>query len=465
MKSELFHSCLLTMLMLFLGTVTFAQEKPPKGGPPKPFILPKVEEFSLANGLQVVLVPYGTIPKLLVEVDVKYGNMNETETTQGLADLTADALKGGTKTKTSKQLAETFQGIGGSLNTNATYNYTFISGDALSEYADQLVTLIAEVTQAPTFPEEEVKIARANYIQNLTIQKSTPQTMAQLKFCKVLFGETHPYSRPIADEKVVTTFKRSDVENFYSPHFIPNNATLFVVGRFDKDKVTNAIKKSFGEWKKGTPSEVKFPGPPSFTTRKVYLINRPGAVQSTLNVGNLVPDITSPDFLPMTVANTILGGSFNSRITANIREQKGYTYSPFSTINSYFGTGIFYEQADVRTDVTTPSLVEIFKEFDRMRSEPVTDEELQGAKNYLLGLFPISMQTSGGLLSRLRAVYLYNLPKDYLSKYVPTIERVSVEDVRAVAEKHFYSKNAVVVVVGDKEKVKSDLTKIGEVVE
>lgn len=455
----------LVPLLLAATVMSLAQEKPPKGGPPKPFTLPTVEEFTLPNGLRVVLVPYGIIPKLVVELDIKCGNMNETERTQGLSDFVSDALKGGTKSRTSKQLAESFQAIGGSLGTFARYNSSAIAADALSEFAEQLVALIADVAMNPTFPEEEVKIARDNYVQNLKIQKSTPQTQAALKFYAVLFGKDHPYSRPSADEGVVAGYTRADVEKFYREHYVPNDSFLFVVGTFDAAKVRSAVRKSFESWKKGKVDEIKFPPLPSYDNRKVYLVNRPGAVQSTLMVGNLVPNIKSPDYLPMVVANSILGGSFNSRITANIREQKGYTYSPFSTINSYVGTAMFYEQADVRTDVTTPSLVEIFKEFDRMHSEPVTDEELQGAKNFLLGLFPISMQTSGGLLNRLRDVHLYDLPKDYLAQYVPTIEKVTKKDVQAMADKHFYSKNAVVVVVGDEEKVKKDLGTIGEVVQ
>ncbi|HTU99411.1 MAG TPA: pitrilysin family protein, partial [Luteitalea sp.] len=329
-----------------------AREIPPAGGQPKPFALPTAETFTLANGLGVTLVPYGTVPKATIHLAVDAGNVDETAQQVWLADLTGELIKEGTTTRTSEAIAESLAKMGGSLGVGVGQDVTTIATDVLSEFAADAVAVVADVAQHPAFPESELARLKADLLRNLTLAKSQPSSLAQEQFSKVLYG-AHAYGRIFPEAKVVEGFTLADVKAFHAANYGAARAHLYVVGRFDAAAVRKAVRSRFESWPKG-PGAKRVPPTPT-SARSLHVIDRPKAPQSTLYIGLPVVDPSHADYIAMRVTNALLGGSFASRITANIREQKGYTYSPNSALSVHPKVAHWVEVADVTTAVTGAS--------------------------------------------------------------------------------------------------------------
>jgi zinc protease len=450
---------------LFAGALpTSAQQtqkpQPPAGSAPKPFTLPRKETFTLKNGTQVTLVPYGSIPKVTVSAFVRAGNINETAEQVWLADLTGELMKEGTTTRSADAIAEEAARMGGSLNISVTPDQTSISADVLSESGPQLVSLIADVLQRPALPAAELERIKINFIRNLSIQKSQPSFIAQERFSKLLYAD-HPYGRIFPTEEMIKNFRIADVQKFYKDNFGAARTRIYVAGRFDSAAMRRSITQAFGAWAPGSNFVENIPKPVS--ARKIYLIDRPGAPQSTVYLGLPVVDPSHKDFVALSVTNLLLGGSFASRITSNIREQKGYTYSPNSSISTHYRDAYWVQVADVTTAVTGPSLKEIFYEIERLQKEPPTEAELQGIKNYRVGVFTIQNSSRAGIIGQLASLDLHKLPETYLTNYVQNVLAVTPQDVQRMAREYLRSERMAIVVVGDKAQVAGQLTDYGEV--
>ena len=322
--------------------------------------------------------------------------------------------------------------------------------------------LVSDVTQHPSFPESELKLAQENTIQQIKGARSQPGFLVNERFQKAVFGN-HPYSFVVADEKSISALTRADLKAFVAKYFIPNASHLIVVGDIDVDKTFAEIEKAFGSWKSGTVPPDDNPPVPTRDKRQIYFINRPGSIQSGIYVGNVSIPRKHADYFAIRTADTIYGGSFYSRLTRNIRETKGYTYSPFSASNTQAKTGYVMAGAFVRTEVTGPTLLEIFYELDRMRVLPVTDEELKAAKEYSTGNFSVELASQLGLAGRINTVYSYGLNKSFIDDFRPKIEALSTADIQKAAAKYYDTYRAAIVIVGDWEKVKDQVTPFGEV--
>ncbi|HET9472133.1 MAG TPA: pitrilysin family protein, partial [Usitatibacter sp.] len=316
----------------FLGA-TPEKQAPPAPGEPKGFSVPAPKRFTLDNGVAVSLVPYGTIPKVSVRVALRAGNGNEGANEVWLADLMGDLLSEGTATRTASKIAEGAARMGGSLDVTVGADQTEIGGDVLSEFGPEMVGLVADVARNPKFPESELPRLKSDRLRQLSIAKSQPRQITLEKFRAVLYGD-HPYGRLFPTESMLQAYTVAQVRDFYDKNFGAARAHVYVAGRFDGAAMEAAIRKAFGDWKRGTPGDAPPPHPKS--ERAVYLIDRPGAVQSTIFLGVPVIDPSKPDWDTLTVMNILLGGSFASRITSNIREQKGYTYSPQGQLSSRY---------------------------------------------------------------------------------------------------------------------------------
>jgi predicted Zn-dependent peptidase len=465
MKTKKF---LLTLCLLVFGlTAAFAQtapdqpkQKPPIGGPPKPFILPKKETFSLKNGIQVTLVPYGTVPKVAVTAVLRSGNINETEKQVWLADLTGDMLKEGTTTRGAAQIAEEAARMGGQVDVNAGVDTTNVSGDVLSEFGPQLVALLADVMEHPVFPEAEMQRLKNNMLRQLTVSKSQPGPIANELFLKLLYPN-HPYGRLFPTEEMINGYTIDDVRKFYSDNYGAARTRIYVAGKFDSAAMKKAISQAFESWEPGKPAINNIPRP--VTAREIHLVDRPNTPQATVYIGLPVIDPSNPDYIAFLVTNSLLGGSFASRITSNIREQKGYTYSPSSQYATRYRDAYWVEVADVTTAVTGPSIKEIFYEIDRLRKEPPTEDELQGIKNYLAGIKVLQISSRQGVIGQLAFVDLHGLPENYLSTYVQKVMAVTPADVQRIMTQYLQSDKMTVVVVGDKSKVAEQLGPFGKV--
>ena len=436
------------------------KQQPPVGSAPKPFTLPRKETFTLKNGTQVTLVPYGSIPKVTVSAVVLAGNINETAEQVWLADLTGELMKEGTTTRSGEAIAEEAARMGGSLDISVTPDQTSVSADVLSESGPQLVALIADVLQRPALPASELERIKTNFIRNLSIAKSQPGSIAQERFSKLLYAD-HPYGRIFPTEEMIKNFRAADVQKFYKDNFGAARTRIYVAGRFDAAAMRRAITQAFSSWARGSNFVENIPKPVS--ARKIYLIDRPGAPQSTLYLGLPVVDPSHKDFVALSVTNSLLGGSFASRITSNIREQKGYTYSPNSSISTHYRDAYWVQVADVTTAVTGPSLKEIFYEIERLQKEAPTEAELQGIKNYRAGVFTIQNSSRQGIIGQLAFLDLHKLPETYLTNYVQNVLAVTPQEVQRIAREYLKSERMAIVVVGDKAQVANQLTDYGEV--
>ncbi len=449
--------------LLIAPRVLFAQKQtPPVGSAPKPFTLPRKETFTLKNGTQVTLVPYGSIPKVTVSAIVRSGNINESEGQVWLADLTGDLMKEGTATRTGEAVAEEAARMGGSLGLSVGPDQTSLSADVLSEFGPQVVALIADVLQHPALPAAQLERLKNDRLRNLSISRSQAGPLAQERFSKLLYG-AHPYGRIYPSDEMIKGYTLADVQKFYHDNFGAARTRIYVAGRFDAEAMRRSITQAFGTWERGTPPVENIPQSAAISARKINLIDRPGAPQSTLYVGLPVVDPSNKDYVAMVVTNSLLGGSFASRITSNIREQKGYTYSPSSQVATHYRTGHWVEVADVTTAVTGPSLKEIFYEVERLQKEPPTEAELQGIKNYLAGVFTIQNSSRAGIIGQLAFLDLHQLPETYLTNYVQNVLAVTPQEVQRIARERLRNERMTIVVVGDKAKVLSQVSDFGEV--
>jgi predicted Zn-dependent peptidase len=446
---------------LLVAAAVFAQapqrprQEPPAGDPPKAFTLPTPESFTLPNKLGVTLVPYGTVPKATVHLAVDAANADENAQQVWLADLTGSLIKEGTTTRSSEAIAESLAKMGGSLNVGVGGDVTSITTDVLSEYAHEAVAVIADVAQHPALPASELPRLKADLARNLSLGRSQPSSLAQEQFTKAVYG-AHPYGRLFPTPQMIESFTHADVKAFHAAHFGASRAHLYVVGRFDAAAVRKAIQASFASWPAGTPAQ-RTPPTPS-TARALHVIDRPKAPQSTLYIGLPVIDPSHPDYIALRVTNALLGGSFASRITANIREQKGYTYSPNSALVVHPKVAHWVQVADVTTTATGASMKEIFYEIERLGKEAPGAEELDGIKNYLAGVFVLQNSSRAGIIAQLDFTRLHGLGADYLRNVVQKIRAVTPEDVRRIASAYLVPSKMTMVVVGDKSVISEQLT-------
>ncbi len=459
MKSR--STLLAAALVLALAPAARAdKQSPPPPAKPKGFSVPKPKTFTLDNGMAVTLVHYGTVPKVSIRLAILTGNVNEGAKQVWLADLTGDMLQEGTATKTASQIAEEVAKMGGALEVAVGENRTEIGGDVLSESGPEMVALVADVARHPKFPDSELSRLKGDRQRQLSIALSQPQPMAQQKFRAVLYGDS-PYGRLFPTEAMLQAYTLADVRGFYDRNFGAARAHLYVVGRFDDASMEAAIRKAFSDWKKGAPPELSQPAP--HTERAVYLVDRPGAVQSTINLGMPVIDPSKPDWDALFLTNVLLGGSFSSRITSNIREQKGYTYSPSSQLSNRYRDAYWVEVADVTTNVTGPAIKEILGEIDRLKAEPPSDKELKGFQNYRAGVFILQNSSRAGITGQLEFVDLHGLPADYLNGYVARVYAVTPQQVQEMARKYLQDDKATIVVVGDKKVIEEQLKPFGTI--
>lgn len=455
---------LLTAAVFFAAAIPAQAQKqaPPAPGTPKAFSLPAVQRMTLPNGLEVRLVPYGEVPKATVRLVTQTGNVDEAADEVWLSDVTGAMLEEGTTTRTPEAMARQAAMMGGALDISVGMNSTIIGMDVFSESVDDAIELIADVARNPRFDAAELPRIKADLTRRLSIQRTRPGSLASEKLSQVLYGE-HPYGRTFPTEAMLQGYTLDQVRAFHDRNFVASRSWLYVVGRFDASAVETAIRESLGGWKSGTEASVPPVRPEA--RRAIHLIDRPGSVQSTLAIGLPVPDASHPDYLGLTVMNSLLGGSFGSRITSNIRERRGYTYSPNSNVAVRLGTGSWAEMADVTTNVTGPAIGEILSEIERLRREPATVDELRAIQNYMAGTFVLRNSSRAGIAMQLAFLDLYGLPEDFLRNYVQRVHALTPADIQRLTQEYIDPARLAIVVVGDKGQILEQLRGYGEVTE
>jgi len=434
----------------------------PALAPERQVTWPKRTRTRLANGLEVILAESHTIPKFHGELLFRSGNAAAADRSIGLAEMTATVLRSGTRKRASRKIEEDLRRIGADLSAHAGSDASAISFSGLSEFAEPLLDLVQELAREASFPEAEFERERRQKLEEVKLQRTQPGFLASERLRKVLFG-AHPYAHVAPTEAQVAAYKLDDLNTVYRELYTPRNALLLLVGDFDPQEMLKTIETVFHAWNGKQPEAKAFPAPANPRGRRVYLVHMPGAVQTQILAGCHAITRKHPDWIKLGVTNCLYGGAFNSRLVMNIREDKGYTYSPRSGVTPLRQHGFFSVSAAVRNDVVAASLTEIFYELNKLRSLPVPPAELADAQNYLSGVFSLGLATQEGLLTQFSTVAEHELPDDYLETYRAKVRAVTTEELLATARKYLDSENMQMVLAGDRSQIESQAALFGEV--
>lgn len=452
------------LLIAFLWLTTFPltpvyaqkpnRSKPPEPGPPPTLKLPPIQHFQLSNGLPVLLLEKHEVPLVQINVLVKVGSTADPPGKSGLASITASMLTEGAGPRNALQLADAIDFLGARLGASAGEHTTVVTLHTPLNKLDSALALLADVSLRPRFSGEELDRMRKERLTTLIQWHDEPQAIASVLFYKTLYGN-HPYGLPsIGNEQSLRSFTSEDLRQFQETYFHSNNATLIVVGDVNVQSIKRRLENAFGEWTSGESASPHLPGIGQIETREVYLVNKPDAPQSEIRIGRIGAPRMTDDYYPILVMNTMLGGSFTSRLNQNLREQHGYTYGAWSTFEFLPLPGPFVAGAAVQTAVTDKALAEFMKELDGVL-KPIPDDDLTRAKNYLALRYPENFQSVAQIAGQLGELVIYNLPDDYFNNYVSHILAVTKEDVQRVAKKYVDPEKMAIVIAGDQKQIES----------
>ena len=434
----------------------------PAYGADKPLPVAQIEKKTLANGLEVWVVPRDGIPRVDYVLAVRNaGYAADAADAPGFASLFAGLLAQGTARRDSRAIAETAQSYGGSVGASASNDGVMVYADALTQHASPMLELLAEVARTPSFPDSEVKLAQTNALQALKAAEAQPAFKANRALLAATYGD-HPYARTQQTEASITGVTPAALRQAHALRFHPDRALLVVTGRIEPAEAFALAEKAFGDWAVAGAEAPETPAARRQATPTHLLIQRDGSVQSTVRLGRPAIPATDPDYVPAVLAGTVLGGGFSSRVNQNLREDKGYTYGASAGFAPARMGGRVQAGADVRNEVTGAALQEFFGEFKRLADEPVPEQELLDTKRYVAGGYLISNQLQGAVAATLASNWLVGLPPEFLANYVPLVREVDADQVRDIARKYFDPKDQSIIVVGDAAAIADQLKPFGE---
>lgn len=441
------------------------RSRPPELGPPPALTLPAISRHALSNGLQVLLLEKHQVPLVQINLVVKAGSAMDPDGKPGLASMTAAMLDEGAGKRSALELADAVDLLGAEVSVSAEQHLTTVALHTPAARLDSALALLADVALRPAFPAEELERQRRERLTALAQQHDEPRAVAQVLFARAVYGGGHPYGRRIfGTEQAVRAFTVDDLRRFHATYFRPNNAALIVVGDVTPERILPKLEAAFGRWEAAPVPTARWLEAAQVRRREVLLVNKPGAAQSEVIIGRVGVPRTTPDYYALVVMNTVLGGSFTSRLNQNLREQKGYTYGASSGFLFDRLAGPFSARAAVQTAVTDKALVEFMKELTQIR-DGVSGEELERAQNFLALRFPERFQAVGSIARQLSELVAHDLPLDYYNEYLRRILAVTAADVQRVARQHVDPERMVIVVVGDREKIEAGVRalKVGPV--
>ncbi len=432
----------------------------PKAGPIPKFALPPIEKTKLSNGLEVWMVEQKELPIVSMNLVLKSGAANEPDNRTGVASLTTSLMDDGTKTRSAVDIANQLQSIGANLNAGGGWDSTNVSMQTLTKNLDPALAIFADVVTNPIFPATELESLRGRSLIGLRQQKANPNAIANVAFNKVLYGD-HPYGRDNT-EATLKAITRDDLVKYYENTFRPNNGVLIVVGNYDKAALKTKLESAFASWKSGDTASKLLPATGQIKATGIFLIDRPNSAQSVVSIGQVGIDRMNPDYFPVVMMNSILGGAITSRISMNLREDKGYTYGANSGLQYRRGAGPFRAGGDMQTAVTKESVQELLKEIIGIRGGiPVTEKELDYNKQSTIRRFPSGFESVGGISAQLANLYVYDLPDSYFNDYIAKINSVTLADVNRAANKYIDPSKMAIVIVGDRKVIEPGLKELG----
>ncbi|MBW7888287.1 MAG: insulinase family protein [Bacteroidetes bacterium] len=454
---------LLAVLVVGLSVTLFSQmpdrSKPPELGPTPSLKMNAVQKLYLANGLPVIVYEKHDVPIVQMYLVINAGSVNESENKLGLAGMTASMMDEGAAGKSSLELSDAIDFLGASISASGGLHSSSVSLRCAVSKFDESLKLFSDILLRPDFPQNELNRLRTTYLTSLMQGYDQPRVIAAAAFSKYLYGSNHPYGRTsVGTEKTLWSLSVNDLKNFYSTYYKPNNAYLIVVGDVTANEILAKLETAIGGWKQGTLPAAPFPKIKQINGRKIFLIDKPEAAQSIIRIGRVGAERMTEDYFPLQVMNTILGGSFTSRLNNNLREEHGYSYGAGSGFSFRPYAGPFIASADVQTNVTDKALIEFMKKLNEI-SQPVSDEELIRAKNYLALSYPDNFSNAASIAGQLADMMQYHLPENYFTQYIDKIMSVTKEDVQRVAKKYIDTNNLEIIVVGDKAKIEEGIKK------
>jgi zinc protease len=438
------------------------KQAPPASGPRRDVRFPNIARVQTQSGLELDTVELRELPVVQIKLVVRSGSASDPEKLPGLAQLTAAMLKEGTTKRTSAKLAEAVDFLGADLHVTSDADSVVIDMHALSEQFQEALDLVAEIATKPAFSQAELEKLRKRELARLQLRSQSPHFLATREFNKALYG-THPYAHVDTTPEVVKRVQRNDLTTWHRRHFGPNNAFLVVVGNVTADQVKSAAETAFKGWAKVTvpaPAQVQ---PPARETRDVILVDRPKSVQSVIYYGNLALPRAHPDYIPLLVANQVLGGSAASRLFMDLREKRSLTYGAYSDVDDRVQVAPFNAFASVRNEVTAQAMAAFSEHLERIVRETPSDAELADAKRYLIDRFPLRIETPDKIAGLVAQQRLYGLPDDYWDKFGEQIERVTPEAALQAAQAYIRPDKSIIVVVGEAAAVKPALERYGTI--
>ena len=436
---------------------------PPTLPAPPPLRVPAVQTAKLSNGLELAVVEMHKVPVVDVTLLVGAGSVRDPADLPGLATFTASVLQEGAGTRGSLEIADEVAYLGARLFTSASFDAATVSLHVPKRRIGPALDLMADLVLRPTFPDTEIARQRALRRTQILQQQDQPVAMANIAFAAIVFGTTHPYGRPAGGTEASTAaLNRDRVAQFYQTYYRSNGARMLVVGDISLAEAKRLVTERFGAWTSGDVSAPGLSAPPAAAPRTIYLVDKPGAAQSVFRIGEVAANRATPDYFALTVLNTILGGSFTSRLNQNLRETHGYTYGASSQFAMRRMAGPFVAASSVVTAKTDSSLVEFMRELRRIREEAVPQAELAKAKAYITLGLPGNFETTSGAAAQFRDLLLYGLPLDYYETYIPQINAVTADDVQRVARQYLDLDHLAIVVVGDRSQIAPGLEALHE---
>ena len=436
---------------------------PPGPGPVAPFAVPAVDAARLDSGLEVRVARRSRVPVTTALLVMDAGEATVAGDQAGLAVLAGKALHGGTARRSAVELAHALEDMGTHLATSTGWDSTVVSLTCAAERFPRALRLLAEVALTPAYPDEEVERTREQQLGGIRQRRMYPAQLATAASARFFFREGSTYGRPMAGlEKTVTGLERAHVANFAASRHRPGGAALVVAGDVSKARAMDVAAECFGGWR-GRAAPVEATAEPRFGERRIVIVHRPGAVQSEVRVGHASVPRSTPDFFPLIVLNAVLGGAFTSRLNLNLREDKGFTYGVRSRFLLRRAGGVFRIATAVATEVTAAAVREVLAETETLAADGPTEAEVRGARDYIAGIFPLRLESTSQVAAGVARGFVHGLPDDYHDRYRERVRAVEVPDVADVARRRLRPDALTVVVVGDADRVASELEALGPV--
>ncbi len=457
-----FGFCFLYLLLVSCATTTDKQE-PPEARPLGKIEFPAFEKRVLPNGLTVYALEYHEQPVVSLRLLITAGAENDPTDLPGVASFTANLLNKGTKTRSATQIAEAIDQVGGSLEASADMESTMLSTSALTDSLELAFELMTDILMNPAFAQQELARAQQQAISGMTADMQDPDFIADAAFQRVIYGH-HPYGH-LENGTLTSTpkIRREDLIRFHETYYAPNTSALAIVGDLSTSEAFKLAEHWFGSWTKKDVQRPAAPDVPKLEGRQVVVIDKPDAVQTEIRVGHTTVRRKDPDYFNVLVASYVLGGSGSGRLNQALRVERGLTYGAYATIQPRRGPGSFYSTADTRTEKTIEALNLLLEQIQKFRAREIPADELQNAKSFLVGSFPLSIEVPNDLATRLTTVFLYDLGDDYLKTYRDRLTTVSAADVLRVAKEKISSENIVIVLVGKADEFTKQLEGLGRI--